>query len=101
MQATQLSLSQVRSQFKHLHWRPMPHSFGVAVASDWADKDVVDLTGDVGNSRAVQIDLDGKEIIDLTEDNEVAVIIDLTEGTPGPSCVITDSVGLIGFACLD
>ena len=28
----------LRPYFKHLHWRPMPHSFGVDVASDWADK---------------------------------------------------------------
>lgn len=28
----------LRPYFKHLHWRPMPHSMGVPVASDWADK---------------------------------------------------------------
>lgn len=28
----------LRPHFKHLHWRPMPHSMGVPVASDWADK---------------------------------------------------------------
>lgn len=28
----------LRPQFKHLHWRPMPHAFGHEVASDWADK---------------------------------------------------------------
>lgn len=28
----------LRPHFKNLHWRPMPHSFGVNVASDWADK---------------------------------------------------------------
>ncbi len=28
----------LRPHFRHLHWRPMPHSFGVDVASDWADK---------------------------------------------------------------
>ncbi len=34
-----LSMPDLRKQFKHLHWRPMPHAFGVDVASDWADKD--------------------------------------------------------------
>lgn len=27
-----------RKQFKHMAWRPMPHSFGVDVPSDWQDK---------------------------------------------------------------
>lgn len=31
-------LIDLRPHFKHLHWRPMLHSFGVDVASDWADK---------------------------------------------------------------
>lgn len=31
-------LIDLRPHFKHLHWRPMPHSFGIDVASDWADK---------------------------------------------------------------
>lgn len=32
----------LRSYFKHLHWRKMPHSMGHLVASDWADKPVDD-----------------------------------------------------------
>ncbi len=28
----------LRPNFPTLHWRPMPHSFGVPVASDWQDK---------------------------------------------------------------
>ena len=32
----------LRHNFAHLHWRPMPHSFGVPVASDWADKSAND-----------------------------------------------------------
>lgn len=28
----------LRPHFKHLHWRPMPHSFGIDIASDWADE---------------------------------------------------------------
>ena len=31
-----------QSQFEHLHVRPMPHSFGHSVISDWADKDPED-----------------------------------------------------------
>lgn len=33
-----MSAPDLRPYFKHLHWRPMPHSRGVPVASDWADK---------------------------------------------------------------
>ena len=33
-----LKMPDLRPQFKHLHWRPMPHAFGVDVASDWSDK---------------------------------------------------------------
>jgi hypothetical protein len=32
----------LRPHFKHLHWRPMGHSMGVPVASDWADKGIDD-----------------------------------------------------------
>jgi hypothetical protein len=32
----------LRQNFKHLHWRPMQHAFGVHVASDWADKSADD-----------------------------------------------------------
>jgi hypothetical protein len=28
----------LRPHFKHMHWRPMSHSMGVEVGSDWADK---------------------------------------------------------------
>jgi hypothetical protein len=34
-----LQVPDLRPFFKHLHWRPMPHSMGIEVASDWADKD--------------------------------------------------------------
>lgn len=33
-----LTMPDLRPDFKHLHWRVMPHSFGKEVASDWADK---------------------------------------------------------------
>jgi hypothetical protein len=33
-----LSAPDLRTYFKHLHWRVMPHSMGHLVASDWADK---------------------------------------------------------------
>lgn len=32
-----LTMPDLRPYFKHLHWRPMPHSYGVPVASDFAD----------------------------------------------------------------
>jgi hypothetical protein len=28
----------IRSDFKQLDWKPRPHSFGIELASDWADK---------------------------------------------------------------
>lgn len=37
-----LTTPDLRPYFKHLHWRPMPHSMGVPVASDWADKTIDD-----------------------------------------------------------
>ncbi len=33
-----LTAPDLRPDFKHLHWRKMPHSMGHLVASDWADK---------------------------------------------------------------
>lgn len=33
-----LECPDLRSHFKHLHWRVMGHSFGRLVASDWADR---------------------------------------------------------------
>jgi hypothetical protein len=33
-----LEMPDLRPLFKHLHWRPMPHSMGVPVGSDWADR---------------------------------------------------------------
>jgi len=33
-----LTCPDFRPNFKHLHWRPMGHSFGHLIASDWADK---------------------------------------------------------------
>lgn len=33
-----LIMPDLRPHFKHLHWRAMPHSMGIEVASDWADK---------------------------------------------------------------
>jgi SAM-dependent methyltransferase len=33
-----LEVPDLRPHFKHLHWRPMPHSMGVPVASDFADR---------------------------------------------------------------
>lgn len=32
----------LRPQFEHVTWRPMAHSFGVEVGSDWSDKDDAD-----------------------------------------------------------
>lgn len=32
----------LRPHFKHLHWRPMPHSMGVPVASDFSDRPASD-----------------------------------------------------------
>jgi hypothetical protein len=37
-----LTMPDLRSHFRHLHWRVMPQSFGVEVASDWADKSADD-----------------------------------------------------------
>lgn len=37
-----LEVPDLRPHFKHLHWRPMPHSMGVPVASDFADRPASD-----------------------------------------------------------
>jgi len=67
----------LRPQFKHLHWRPMGHSFGVDVASDWADKSIDDpVFGPYKNCglwtmeeaailHNVALAVDGEEAIDI------------------------------------
>lgn len=37
-----LEMPDLRPLFQHLHWRPMPHSMGVPVASDFADRPIND-----------------------------------------------------------
>lgn len=37
-----LTAPDLRPHFKHLHWRPMGHTFGHLCASDWSDKSVYD-----------------------------------------------------------
>jgi hypothetical protein len=32
-----LQFPDLKPHFKHMHWRPMPHSMGVPVGSDWTD----------------------------------------------------------------
>ena len=52
-----LEVPDLRSRFKHLHWRPMGHSFGHDVPSDWSD--MADHDPVFGIYRALRMPDDG------------------------------------------
>lgn len=66
-----LTAPDIEASFKHLHIRPMGHSFGHSVPSDWADKSIDDATFGFYKNCGM-----------LTHD-EAAIIYNIASGRPG------------------